>query len=44
MAKSHVYLLCSDDPLLKKERSEQIIALARKELPQAEFMLFSERL
>lgn len=42
MAKSHVYLLCSDDPLLKKERSEQIIALARKELPQAEFMLFSE--
>ncbi len=36
------YVICSDDPLLKKERGEQIMTDARRALPDAEFMLFTD--
>ncbi len=42
MGASCAYVICSDDPLLKKERGEQIMAQARRDLPNAEFMLFTD--
>lgn len=36
-----VYLIASDDPLLKNERSAEIVAAARKEMPDADFMMFT---
>lgn len=40
MSLAPVYVFSSDDPL-KNERSKAVIAQARQELPQAEFMLFT---
>ncbi|MDY6323021.1 MAG: hypothetical protein SPL30_08965 [Succinivibrio sp.] len=37
-----VYVLCCDDPLLKNERSAAVIAAARREMPQAELMIFTD--
>lgn len=36
-----VYIFSSDDPFLKAEKSRDIITIARKELPEAEFMIFT---
>lgn len=36
-----IYLLASDDPLLKNERSETITTRARKALPDAELLIFT---
>lgn len=36
-----IAIFASDDPLLKNERSESVIAAARKELPDAQFMIFT---
>ncbi len=36
-----VYVFSSDEPFLKNEKSNQIIKQARSELPEAEFMLFT---
>ncbi|MDY5994092.1 MAG: hypothetical protein SPJ14_02535 [Succinivibrio sp.] len=41
MSLAPVYVFSSDDPFLKNERSKAVIAQARQELPQAEFMLFT---
>lgn len=41
MSLAPVYIFSSDDPFLKNERSKAVILQARKELPQAEFMLFT---
>jgi DNA polymerase III delta subunit len=42
MSAPRAFVICSDDPLLVKERGEQIMAQARRELPKAEFMLFTD--
>ena len=36
-----VYVVCSDDPLLKLERSRELIAQGRQMLPDAEFLLYT---
>ncbi len=41
MALAPVYVFASDDPFLKNEKSTQIIAKARQEMPDAELMLFA---
>ena len=41
MALAPVYVISSDEPFLKNEKSSMLIQMARKELPEAEFMLFT---
>lgn len=41
MALAPVYIFSSDDPFLKKEKSDEIINLAKQAYPNAEFMLFT---
>ncbi|MBP5243318.1 MAG: hypothetical protein J6Z28_01195, partial [Succinivibrio sp.] len=41
MALAPVYVISSDEPFLKNEKSSMLIQMARKELPDAEFMLFT---
>lgn len=36
-----VYVVCSDDPLLKLERTRDLIAQGRQKLPEAEFLLYT---
>lgn len=36
-----IYILSSDDPFLKKERSSNLIAQARNKLPDAQFLLYT---
>lgn len=36
-----IFVMCSDDPLLKLDCSQELIALGRSKLPDAEFMLFT---
>lgn len=38
---ANIYLICSDDPLLKMERSQDIIKQWRNLDPQAEFLLYT---
>lgn len=38
---SDVYILSSDEPMLKFERSKELIAKARTKLPNAEFLLYT---
>ena len=40
-ATSDVYIICSDDPMLKLERSSALINQARNQLPSAEFLLYT---
>ncbi len=41
MALNPVYVLSSDDPLLKNDKAREIVEQARRELPEAAFMLFT---
>lgn len=41
MALAPVYIFSSDDPFLKKEQCDIILAKAKQELPQADFLLFT---
>ena len=41
MAVAPVYIFSSDDPFLKNEQSGMVIASARAELPEAEFLIFT---
>lgn len=36
-----VYIVCSDDPLLKLERTRELIAQGREKLPDADFLLYT---
>lgn len=36
-----IFVMCSDDPLLKLDCSQDLLAQGRKKLPDAEFMLFT---
>ena len=36
-----VYVVCSDDPLLKLERTRDLIAQGRRKLPDADFLLYT---
>lgn len=38
---ANIYLICSDDPLLKMERSQEIIGHWHDQDPQAEFLLYT---
>lgn len=38
---SDVYIICSDDPMLKLERTSNLISQARSTLPNAEFLLYT---
>lgn len=40
-AQSDIYLICCDDPMLRLERSTDLITRARKAMPDAEFLLYT---
>lgn len=37
-----IYLLSSDEPLLKLDRADELMQLARKQLPDADFLIFTD--
>ncbi len=39
--KANIYLISSDEPLLKKDRSDELCATARKLLPDAQYLIFA---
>ena len=38
----YIYILSSDEPLLKKDRSDELMTAARKLLPDAQYLIFTE--
>lgn len=40
-SRGEIYVICSDDPLLKLDKSQEIIQRWRKEVPDAEFLLYT---
>lgn len=40
-ANSEIYVICSDDPLLKLDRSRELLARWRQFVPDAEFLLYT---
>lgn len=41
MSQINIFLISSDDPLLKNERSSELVSMARAQLPYAHLMLFT---
>lgn len=39
--KSDVYVLCSDDPLLKNDKAQELLAQAKQKLANADFLLYT---